>query len=103
MLFYSIHQFRGSLICSRFGVSKSRLGIYLSVAQTISFVFGLKAAAYNDQSGRQKLLIGSSILLSVVVFQLFFLSKFHSHFLATVHSLFFSFIYYNAFAGQGCN
>lgn len=71
--FYSLHQFRGQFILSRYeNITEANLGIYLGLAQFLSFFINLVIGYANDKSGKQKLLIMALFLSSAVFFDTFF-------------------------------
>lgn len=70
--FYMFHQFRGQFICDKYGVEKSKLGLYLSFPQALSFFSNIWIGGINDQSGKQKMLIVSLFAIGGIFFESFF-------------------------------
>lgn len=75
VLFFSLHQFRSPFITTKYGINKHEVLVAFSVVQLCSFFFNMWIAALNDQYGRQKLLITTLIIASLLFFQTFFYIK----------------------------
>lgn len=91
LCFYTFHQFKGQFIFDRYGVEISKLGLYLSIPQALSFFSNIWIGAINDSTGKQKILFVSLFLISGLFFEFFFWAN-SSMFFWLYYTIYFSLI-----------
>ncbi|ORD94463.1 hypothetical protein ECANGB1_665 [Enterospora canceri] len=89
LFFYTLHMYRSQFVTEMYGVKKSYWGLYFTIPQIASLVFGINAAAFVDRLGIQKWILVGSIGVAMALFGAFFAISSFALFLA-IFTIYFS-------------